>query len=117
MIPAMPPEPLINVGFSEHGSTLVVAVAGELDLASAPELADALGDVDWEEFDRVVFDLQEVDFLDSSGLGALIALRNNNPDTDISIVTNSDGLVPKLLRLTAMEELFSVYSSREAALA
>ena len=113
----MSAEHLISVSLSEHRSTLVVAVVGELDIASAPQLTDELRDVNWREFERVVFDLSKVDFMDSSGLGALIALRNSHSETDISIVSESDGLVTKVLRLTAMEELFSVYPSTEAALA
>lgn len=107
----------IKVSLSERGSILLVQVSGELDLATSPELMSELNDVDWEDRRRVVFDLLGVEFMDSSGLGTLIALRNEHPDTEIALVTDADGLVNRVLRLTAMEELFPIHSSTEAALA
>lgn len=107
----------IEVSLSERGSILLVQVAGELDLATSPQLLEELKDVDWDQRERVVFDMLEVEFMDSSGLGALIALRNEHPNTEIALVTNSDSLVTKVLRLTAMEELFPIHPSTEAALA
>ena len=107
---------LIDVLLSEQGSTLVVSVQGELDVAAAPELADELKTVDIGSFEKVVVDLLQVGFMDSSGLGALIALRNEYPDTEVALVADNDGLVSKVLRLTSMEELFPIFPTREAAL-
>lgn len=105
----------IDVTLSEQGSTLVVSVQGELDMATAPELADELKTVDWGRLEKVVLDLLQVGFMDSSGLGALIALRNDHPDTEVALVTDNGGLVSMVLRLTSMEELFPIYPSTEAA--
>jgi anti-anti-sigma factor len=54
-----------------------LAVAGELDLATAPALHDAVTRIlgDAAEPPSVVIDLGEVSFLDSSGLGALLRAR------------------------------------------
>jgi anti-sigma B factor antagonist len=108
---------LINVETSERDSALVVVVAGELDMASVPELAKSIEEIDWDRYDRVIFDLHGVSFMDSSGLGALIAMHNEHPDTDIALVTADQGLVTKVLELTSMKDLFPIYSSAEAALA
>jgi anti-anti-sigma factor len=45
-------------------------LVGELDLSSAPALADALGELDIDG--PVVLDLQELTFLDSSGIHAIL---------------------------------------------
>ncbi len=59
----------ITTTIDERG-WLVLAVAGEIDLATAPQLADCLV----AATDRdVAVDLSEVTFLDSSGLSALVA--------------------------------------------
>jgi anti-sigma B factor antagonist len=61
------------LGFERHdreGAT-VVAVTGEVDLASSPDLAAYLTEVDGV----VVIDLAAVTFLDSSGMGALVSAR------------------------------------------
>lgn len=106
----------MDIRLSEQGSALVVRVEGELDMATVPQLADELSTVEWERFEKVVFDLLQVGFIDSSGLGALIALRNEHPGTELALVTENDGLVSKVLRLTSMEELFAIFPTREAAL-
>ncbi len=50
----------------------VVAVRGEIDLFTAPELKKTLADAIENGATKVVVDLSETTFLDSSGLGALV---------------------------------------------
>ena len=50
-------------------SSVVVRVAGELDLATAPELAELFAHAEWDR--PVVLDLTAVSFIDSSGIRAL----------------------------------------------
>jgi|SRR5690349_1648184 anti-sigma B factor antagonist len=53
----------------DGASRVVIAVAGEVDMATAPALVECLRD----HADRdVIVDLSNVGFLDSSGIGALI---------------------------------------------
>jgi anti-anti-sigma factor len=55
----------------DQDGTTVVGVSGEVDLASSPDLTACLDQVDGV----VVVDLSAVTFLDSSGMGALVAAR------------------------------------------
>ena len=52
---------------AEHGYVRVTP-HGELDLASTPEMARRLRELRESGFDRIVFDLRELAFMDSSGL-------------------------------------------------
>jgi anti-sigma B factor antagonist len=52
--------------------TTVVAVTGDLDIASAPAFKQALGDLMGTGVRHVEIDLHETDFIDSSGLGVLL---------------------------------------------
>jgi anti-sigma B factor antagonist len=52
--------------------SLVVVVQGELDIATAPWLDDALTEARATQAARIVVDLQAVSFIDSSGLRVLI---------------------------------------------
>lgn len=64
------------------GSAVVVAVHGELDLHTAPELMKVVDEaLDDRTLDAVVIDLSDVEFLGSSGLGVLanIATRAAAP--------------------------------------
>jgi anti-anti-sigma factor len=56
-------------------STWAVTVSGELDLATAPELEAVFDSIAATSSDRVVVDLTEVGFLDSSGIRALVRAK------------------------------------------
>src|SRR4051794_26673073 len=53
-----------------------VALAGELDLATAPELDRTIRELLDSGFDQIVIDLAGVEFLDSSGLHCILSLRD-----------------------------------------
>ncbi|MEV7284419.1 STAS domain-containing protein [Streptomyces sp. NPDC093252] len=59
----------------EHGDWTVLRVSGELDLVSSPLLRQQVHEAVAEGRHRVVVDLSEVVFCDSSGVGVLIATR------------------------------------------
>ncbi|MFO8059608.1 MAG: STAS domain-containing protein [Bacillota bacterium] len=55
-----------------HGRCMVVRLIGEFDLSTAPEFRRVVDDECMENLDRLIVDLGEVTFIDSSGLGALL---------------------------------------------
>ena len=57
-----------------------VALAGELDLASAPHLERSVWELVDAGFEHVIVDLTELDFLDASGLRALLRLQASSAD-------------------------------------
>lgn len=57
------------------GAEVTVAVHGELDIAAAPLFEAAVADIDVASVRRVVLDLGALDFIDVSGLRAVLALR------------------------------------------
>ena len=57
------------------GDAVVVRLAGELDLYNAEEVRTALADAASSSPARVVVDLSEVDFVDSTALGVLVEAR------------------------------------------
>jgi anti-sigma B factor antagonist len=53
----------------------LIAVNGELDIASVPAFESALADIDFEAVRHVVLDLDQLDFIDAVGLQAILALH------------------------------------------
>ena len=51
----------------------VVKAVGEIDLHTAPQLHEALADLEAERLERLVVDLSDCGFIDSTGLGVLVA--------------------------------------------
>jgi anti-sigma B factor antagonist len=96
----------------------IVAVRGEVDTVSAPRVQKAISAVVKEGHLCIVVDLNDVDFLDSSGLGVLVAARRSIREQggDLRVVC----AVPRLLqvfRITKLDAVFSLHESVGAATA
>ncbi|HLL66394.1 MAG TPA: STAS domain-containing protein [Micromonosporaceae bacterium] len=94
----------------------VVQVAGEVDLSTEPELRRDLAAVVEREMAQVVVDLTGVAFLDSTGLGLLVwAFRRMQDRGGGLCLAGPQASVAKLLDLTSLDRLITVYDSVEAA--
>ena len=92
--------------------------SGELDLAAAPRLATVLSMATAGAEPCVVLDLTEVDFIDSTALGAIMHASTEAEATGKSmLVVALDGPVRRLLEITNLTGRFRVYPSRDDALA
>lgn len=108
----------INISTRNEGGTIVFVLEGSLDIATAPSVRAALVQESAEGKRNVVVDLTGLDFLDSTGLGALIGAHKRALDNsgDLRLVV-SEGPISRLLNITGLMKVFSVYGSLEAALA
>lgn len=98
--------------------TTVVVVGGELDAVTAPQLRAYLGPLVKRTAARVVLDLSDVTFLDSTGLGALIEARSTvAADGGAFALVVTASRVAKVLTITGLDEALSMRDTREAALA
>jgi anti-sigma B factor antagonist len=86
------------------GTWTVLAVAGELDLATAPGLRERVREMPDEAL-QVALDLTGVGFVDSSGLGAIIACLKHVRERggELVLVAPDASPVAKLLSLTGLE--------------
>jgi anti-anti-sigma factor len=98
------------------GSLAVVTVTGEIDVATAEPLRQALLAAEQRGGRRVVVDMSGVEFLDSTGLGVLVGslrrLREAGGDLYLAIVHPH---VLKVLRVTNLDQVFAVYEDASAA--
>jgi anti-sigma B factor antagonist len=83
MSPSVPGE--LTVDISTTGETARVALTGELDIATAPTLEEKLGEVS-HEITRVLLDLRELAFIDSTGLRVVLGLANGLGENSASVV-------------------------------
>ena len=89
------------------GREVVVAVHGELDLASAEVLESEVRKLRGAGFDGLVIDLCDVDFIDSAGLRLLIGLRNTaKRDGHRLSIVPGPSQVQRIFDLTATQGLF-----------
>jgi anti-sigma B factor antagonist len=95
----------------------VFELSGSLDIATSPTVRAALNEASDHGNHRLVVDLSNVDFLDSTGLGALIGAqrRAKEVDGDVRVVAR-EGQILRLLRITGLLKVFSVYPTLQDAL-
>jgi anti-sigma B factor antagonist len=65
------------ISVARDGDETAIAVTGEIDLASSERVDHEVRTVRAEGAVRIVLDLHEVDFIDSTGLRVLLSLRND----------------------------------------
>ena len=93
----------------------IVQLAGELDLYNAPDVRTALQEATADGPERVVVDLSEVEFIDSTALGVLIEARTRLPNRQ-SFLLAAPGLeTRRALEISGLDRHFSVHESVEQA--
>jgi anti-sigma B factor antagonist len=107
-------EPVLAV--EKHGDACVVKLAGELDLYNAPKVRDALTEACADMPGRVVVDLSEVEFIDSTALGVLIEARTQL-DNRRAFLLAAPGLeTRRALEISGLDRHFTVHDSVPEAL-
>jgi anti-sigma B factor antagonist len=102
---------------SVDAQTHVVSVAGEIDLFTAPEFKQRVTAPIATGADRVIVDLTETTFIDSSSLGVLIgAHRRLKARGGRLIVACADESIVKTFRITGLDGVFQLVDSVDAAL-
>ncbi len=102
-----------------HGNGyLVVRLTGpRLDAACSIQFKDLMRSLCADAPPLVVLDLEHIDFMDSSGLGAVVAVRKALGDTRNMVLTALSPKVAKVFQLTRMDTVFPIHASAEAAIA
>jgi anti-sigma B factor antagonist len=102
------PEPF-SVAVDQTGERTVITVRGELDLATAPQLDEALmpplaGGA------SVVLDLRGLEFMDSTGVRAIVAahLSAEEHDGALTVCAIPDGPVARVLEISGLDAVLDV---------
>jgi anti-sigma B factor antagonist len=100
----------------DPGSALV-NIQGRLDAATAPTFKQQITEAISQGKVRLALHIAHVSFMDSTGLGALVAAlkATRRANGDISIIAPSPQ-VQKLFRLTAMDRVFRIFQTQDEAL-
>lgn len=107
----------MEINVVEHGSRTVASLSEDrLDAAMAVRFKDALKTIVDEGADDMILDMSNVAFMDSSGLGAVVAhMKYMGADRNFEIA----GLTPtveKVFKLTRMDNVFRIHPDVDAAL-
>ena len=96
---------------------LVVAVSGELDIATAPALRDRLDTAIKDGRQRLVVDLRAIDFLDSVALATIVHARKELPEQGrLALVVEPGSYVMLIFQSSGLDKMLDLVDTRELAI-
>lgn len=110
---------IVDLTLTTHqtdGRTVVV-VGGEIDVYTAPKLRDKISELVGAGNHSLLVDLEQVEFLDSTGLGVLVGglKKVRAEDGSMALICSQDRLL-KIFRITGLAKVFTIHESVDAAL-
>lgn len=104
-------------GIERREGAVVIHLVGELDLYNAPEVRAALLELCLEQPARLVVDLSEVQFVDSTTLGVLIEARSKLENRHAFMLAAPRLETHRALAITGLDQHLAVHDTVDAALA
>jgi anti-sigma B factor antagonist len=96
----------LRLNSTQHGTSVDITLAGELDLASVPVLRGALRDAISHGSSRLIVDADELSYIDSSGVHCLVeAAAEADAHGGQLVVRNANGIVMRVLTMTGVDAM------------
>jgi anti-sigma B factor antagonist len=102
-------------GIESIDGVVVVQLSGELDLYNADQIRHALAGVAADNPDRVVVDLSDVEFIDSTALGVLIEARAGIENRDAFLLAAPREETRRALKVSGLDRHFGIHETVEGA--
>lgn len=107
----------MELGSTKEAQFQIVTVnESRIDAKVALQFKDGVRAITEGGDDTVLLDLRQVNFIDSSGLGAIVAAMKSLSPARKLVLAGLTPTVDKVFRLTRMDSVFSVYANVEDAL-
>lgn len=95
----------------------IIDVSGEMDLYNSYKLKELIMKMIERDIKNMIINLDEVDYIDSSGIGALIYICSTVKKLNLKLfITNIHGSVKKVIELTKLMGYFPITNSLEEAI-
>ncbi len=107
----------MTIDIQEEGTSIILKIAGDVDLFSSKELKEKLMEIFEGAFVGIVLDMEEVSYLDSMGVGCLLFAFSESKKKHKSIFFSSIiGMPRKVIQLTKLDNYFPLVESIDVAL-
>lgn len=107
----------MEVKLKNKSGILLVELQEEIDLFHANKLKLYFNKIFESSHKRIVLNFQEVTYIDSSGIGALLNIFKESKKREIKILfSNIHGSVKKVIELTKLDDYFPIVRTQEEAL-
>lgn len=103
---------ILDLETRTEGGWTIVNVNGEVDLHTAPMLRERIHELTEQGTDRIVLDLGGLSFMDSTGLGVLVAgLKRLKTRDGEFVLAGAQDPVRKILEVTGLHRVFDMRDS------
>jgi anti-sigma B factor antagonist len=106
--------PELTLHESRIGHRVVLAAEGEVDIASAAELRDALAAAAESGAAEVWLDLTDVEFMDSTGITAIVDARRWLEARRFAVIC-PDGPVRRVIEISGVDRAIAIHATRSEA--
>ncbi|MDD5448036.1 MAG: STAS domain-containing protein [Actinomycetota bacterium] len=107
----------MELSTEDIGEHRLIKLGGEVDIYTAPMLREAIVDAIDKGHYKVAVSLDDVDFLDSTGLGVLMGglRRIKQHDGELEIVCSKEDIL-RIFKITGLNKVFKMYEHPEELL-
>jgi len=107
----------MEISFRDIGEHKIIEVSGEVDLYNVSELKKALFSITDGKHNSVIVDMKNVNYMDSSGIGALVAgQKKMRAHTGKFGLMNIHEDVLNILKLATLDKFFKIYETEDEIL-
>jgi len=101
----------------KQGNTLIIQVENDrIDASGALGFKDEFVSLVSDDSDRVILNLENVEFIDSSGLGAVVAAMKTLKKSQKMDLAALHPIVRQVFKLTKLDTVFDIFENADAAL-
>ena len=105
----------LDLTTSDRAGGAQIALTGELDIATAPRLEEEVQRLEADGHELIVIDLRGLEFMDSSGLRALLAADTRARERGARLViVRGHERIQRVLRITRLDERLEIVDDVEA---
>ncbi len=102
---------------SVMGDIIKFVIPEELELTNAQQIKKMIYEEAFEKgFKKVILDLSKTKYIDSTGLGVMVAIHKQAlMNAGAVVFLNLDSNIKSLLKMTALDRILNIYDSEEEA--
>lgn len=106
----------IELNVESEDDTMIVRPLGEIDLGRSPSLRQQLSQAMSGDFDRMIIDLSDVPYMDSSGVATLVeAMQLSRRAGSKLVLCGLQDKVRSIFEIARLDTVFTIVDDREAA--
>ena len=107
----------LQITVRRSGDVAIIDLAGEVDAYTSARFREVMMDIIEDGGEKLVVGLTRVDYIDSSGLGALVGGLKRTSERNGRIILICDrSQVRKVFEITGLEKVFPIFTTEEEAL-